>query len=105
MQDRARSRASASTIIWESMRGIIARSAVEAHPYAFLPSYDPEAIMLDFVEPQGTGRRAGSRRREAGGNETGRKRTGLTRRTPQHDLPMPGGTWICKGKTAAGRPV
>jgi hypothetical protein len=54
IKDCERSLATASTI-----RGsqVIARSAVEPHPFAGLASNNPEPVVLDFMQPDG-GRRA-----------------------------------------------
>jgi hypothetical protein len=55
MQDRERSRASASTI--RGNRGVrVARTAIELHPMAILARDDPEPVMLDFVQPRLAGR-------------------------------------------------
>jgi hypothetical protein len=35
----------------ESMREVIARPAKESDPTAVLPGYNPEPILLDFVQP------------------------------------------------------
>jgi hypothetical protein len=41
----------------DARRQIVAQPAVELHPIAIFPRDDPEAVMLDFVQPRLTGRR------------------------------------------------
>jgi hypothetical protein len=52
MQDRDRSRASASTISGKRSVKVITRAAVEPRPCAVLTGDDPEAVMVDFVQPR-----------------------------------------------------
>jgi len=41
----------------ETVGQVIARPAVELHPLAVLAGDHPEAVVLDFMQPQPTGRR------------------------------------------------
>jgi enoyl-CoA hydratase len=41
----------------EAIGQVVARPAVEPHPLAILAGDDPKPIVLDFVQPQGSGRR------------------------------------------------
>ena len=80
MQERERSRASASTIKWEPCGQVVAGTAVEPHSGVLLAGDDPEAIVLDFMQPYSAGRRPWRFRRQAGLDEPGRK----SMRTRQH---------------------
>jgi hypothetical protein len=53
MQERDRSRASASTISGKRQVRSLPGRAVQFHPLAGLASDNPEAIVLDFVQPDG----------------------------------------------------
>ena len=54
---------------------IVARPAVEPHLLAGLAGDDPEAVVLDLVQPLARGGRARGLRREAWGDEAGRQDT------------------------------
>jgi hypothetical protein len=56
----------------ESRGEIVAVAGVEPHAAGVAPRQDAEAVMLDFVEPVGTGRRGFGRRRQAGFDKAGR---------------------------------
>jgi hypothetical protein len=56
MQERDRNSAIASASS-ETLRQIVARSAIQPHPFAVLACDNPEAIKLDFVQPDIAGRR------------------------------------------------
>ena len=71
MHDRERRPVSASAI--SGKRRVIARAAVEPHAVAILACDDPEAIVLDFMQPQVAGGQlvglCGKARRDAPGRE------------------------------------
>ena len=60
---------------WEAPGEIIAGPAVEPHMVAVLPGDDPEAIVLDLVEPQPAGWRFSSFGWKARRDEAGRENT------------------------------
>ena len=68
MQDRERSLANASTM--SGIGQVIARTAVELHPIAGFASNNPEAIVLNLVEPCLARGRSWGSRWEARPNET-----------------------------------
>ena len=74
MQERERSRQSLGDQR-ELPRQIVARPAVEPHPRTVLAGYDPEAVVLDLMQPGGAGRRAGGFCGEARRDEAGRQGT------------------------------
>ena len=51
MQERARRRARASTIRGKRLVRSLPGTAIELHLLAFLPGDDPEAVVLNFVQP------------------------------------------------------
>jgi hypothetical protein len=59
---------------------LVARPAVEPHPRAVLAGNDPEAVMLDFMQPDGAGGRPWGLGGQARRDEADRQRT----RTRQH---------------------
>jgi hypothetical protein len=65
---------------WEAPRQLIARAAVQPHARAILASNDPEAVVLNLMQPQLTGRRLLGFCRQARLDEPGRQGT----RTRQH---------------------
>ena len=54
---------------------VIARTAVERYPFAVLAGDDAEAVVLDFVNPQASGRQCVGLSGEARRDEPGRKGT------------------------------
>src|SRR5262249_20515932 len=58
---------------WKAPGEVIARTAVEPHPYAVLAGDDAEAVMLDFVNPQAARRRLVGFGWEARRDEAGRQ--------------------------------
>ena len=59
----------------EACGQVVSRTAVEFHPLAVLAGDDPEAVVLDFVQPQITRRRPWSFSWEARRDEPGRQGT------------------------------
>src|SRR5262245_15249950 len=59
----------------EAVRQVIAGAAVEPHLGAVLAGDDPEAVVLDFMQPQLARRRLMGFGRKAGRNKTNRKGT------------------------------
>jgi hypothetical protein len=57
----------------ESVGQVVARAAVEFHPFAVLARDDAEAVVLDFVQPLLARRRLRSINREARRNEPSRQ--------------------------------
>jgi hypothetical protein len=53
----------------ETLGKVVAWTAVKFHPFAVLAGYDPEAVVLDFVQPFLTGRWLRGRRGEARRNK------------------------------------
>jgi hypothetical protein len=79
MKERERSLATASTMEREAIGEIIARSAVEPHPFAGLASNNPEPVVLDLVQPQLPGWRGRGIGGKAWRNETRRQCTRIQR--------------------------
>jgi len=88
---------------------VIARTAVELHPFSTLAGDNSEAVMLDFVQPPLARRRFSGGCGKAGPDKTSRK--GRTRRrTQQHTRPVKfeetakrKGALDCRRSTAPGR--
>jgi hypothetical protein len=59
MQDRERRRASVSAISGNWRVRLFTRTTVEPHPWPLLSGDDPEAVMLDSMQPHGTRGRLG----------------------------------------------
>jgi hypothetical protein len=62
----------------EALREVVSRAAIELHARAVLASDDPEAVVLDFVQPRAPSRRARGFSGQAGRDEASWKGT----RTP-----------------------
>jgi CheY-like chemotaxis protein len=73
MHDRERRRVSASTISGKRASHVIAGAAAKPHAVAILACDNPEAIVLDFMQPQVAGGQlvglCGKARRDEAGRE------------------------------------
>ena len=56
----------------QALSQVVARAAVELHPWPILAGVDPEAVVLDFVQPRLAGGWLLCFGGKAGGDETGR---------------------------------
>jgi hypothetical protein len=65
MHERERSRPSPSTIRGKRWGQIVTRPAVKPHTTSILPCDDPEAVVLDLVQPERAARRLWSGCRKA----------------------------------------
>jgi hypothetical protein len=75
MHDRERRPVSASTIKREAASHVIAGAAVEPHAVAILACDNPEAIVLNFMQPQVAGGQLVGLCRKARRDEPGREGT------------------------------
>ena len=84
MQERGRSRASASTISGKPVGEVVARPAVELDAVAALAGDYAEAVVLDLMHPVLAARRLRGRGGQARRDEAGRQGT----QRQGHDGPM-----------------